>query len=349
MGSTSSRANTGSTKGNGIRPRFERRPVVVILGASSGIGRASAHAFAHAGADVVLAARSAEALEDVARECRELGASASVVRTDATDAAAVRALADTAVLRHGRIDVWINMVGTGAVGRFDRTPIDAHRRVIESNLVGGFNGAHAALPHLRHQRRGTLIQMISVGAWTPLPYATAYTASKFGLHGFVQALRAEVADIPGVHVCAVYPTVVDTPGLSHGANYSGHELQPGGPKLDPREVARAIVRLAREPRPTLTLGASAWPSRIAHALAPNLTARMLRLLLGRSLRKSPPTAATAGNLFAPSVGHGVDGGLRAPSVAASRGAAGGVALLAGGLALGCWLALGGTRGGRGSG
>lgn len=342
-----SSANDPSTRSRRHRHAFERRPVVVILGASSGIGRACAHAFARAGADVVLAARSVQALDDVARECRELGAAASPVPTDATDAAAVRALADVAVLRHGRIDIWINMVGTGAVGRFDRTPIDVHRRVVESSLIGGLNGAHAVLPHLRHQRRGTLIQMISVGAWTPLPYAAAYSAAKFGLHGFVEALRAEVADLADVHVCAVYPTVVDTPGLSHGANYSGHALQPGGPKLDPRDVARAIVRLAREPQPTLTLGASAWPSRIAHALAPDLTARLLRAVLGRSLRKSPPAAASRGNLFAPSGGHGVHGGDKSESPDRTRGASTGVALLAGGLAVGCWLALGGgRRGGR---
>jgi short-subunit dehydrogenase len=314
--------------------------VVVILGASSGIGRATAHAFARAGADLVLGARSVDALDEVARGCREFGAAASPLRTDAGDAAAVQALAELAITRHGRIDVWINNVGTGAVGRFERTPIDVHRRVIEISLLGGVNGAHAALPHFRRQRRGTLIQMISVGGWTPVPYATSYTAAKFGLRGFIEALRGELADLPEVHVCAVYPTVVDTPGLSHGANYSGHELRPGGPMLDPREVAAAMVRLAREPKPTLTLGASAWPSRVAHAVAPDLTARLLRGVLRATLRKGGPLAPSSGNLFEPSVGHAVDGGLRGP---AARRPSASVAVIAGGLALGWWLAQRGTR------
>lgn len=125
--------------------------VVVILGASSGIGRATALSFARSGGALVLAARSACALETVAAECRQLGAETLAVPTDATDADAVRSLADGAVERHGRIDVWFNNVGTGAVGAFDATPVEAHRRVVEANLLGGIHGAHAVLPHFRRQ------------------------------------------------------------------------------------------------------------------------------------------------------------------------------------------------------
>lgn len=284
--------------------------VVVILGASSGIGRATALSFAREGAALILAARSAPALETVAQECHRLGAEALAVPTDATDADAVRALAEQAITRHGRIDVWFNNVGTGAVGRFDETPIEAHRRVVEANLLGGIHGAHAVLPHFRRQKRGTLIQMISVGGWTPIAYAVAYTASKFGLRGFVEALRAELADLPDVHVCAVYPTIVDTPGLSHGANYSGKQLLPGGPILDPREVAENIVALARRPRPSLVMGAGAMSSRWGHGVAPDFTAAMLRRVLDRNLKKAPPASASSGNLFEPSVGHAIEGGAR---------------------------------------
>ncbi len=310
------------------------RQVVVILGASSGIGRATALAFARQGASLVLAARSADALEQVAAECRGIGAEATAVPTDAIDADAVRALAQAAVERHGGIDVWVNNVGVGAVGRFEDTPAHAHRRVVETNLVGGMNGAHAVLPHFRQRRRGTLIQMVSVGAWMPAAYATAYTASKFGLRGFVEALRAEQHDMPGVQVCAVYPTVVDTPGFEHGANYSGRQLRPGGVMLDARSVADAIVRLARHPRPSLAVGGLARPAQLAHAVAPRLAGRLLQALLERSLRRAPRKRPSAGNLFEPSVGHAIDGGLRPPGT----GQAGKVAALAvGGLAVGWWL------------
>ena len=113
--------------------RPSSRPVVVLTGASSGIGRATALAFAGQGAQLVLAARGREALEQVAAECELAGARAIAVPTDVTDIKAVRGLAGAAVERFGGIDVWINNVGTGAVGAFDSTPMEAHRRVIESN------------------------------------------------------------------------------------------------------------------------------------------------------------------------------------------------------------------------
>lgn len=313
--------------------------VAVVLGASSGIGRATALSFARRGFDVVLGARSEGALDEVAAQCRRMGVAATAVPTDATDAAAVLALADAAVSAHGHIDVWANIVGIGAIGRFDSTPVEVHRRVIETNLVGGINGAHAVLPHFLQRRRGLLIQMISVGAWTPAPYATAYAASKFGLHGFVQSLRAELSGHPGVQVCAVYPSTVDTPGFAHGANYSGRALVPGGPMLAATDVAEAIADLTTQPCPELLIGLQAWPSRLAHAVAPALTARMLRIAMERTLRQGAPTVASSGNAFAPSTGHAVDGGLVRPMATSGGHVTAGWVGLAGLVGLGLlWLA-----------
>ena len=285
-------------------------PVVVLTGASSGIGHAAALAFARQGARLVLAARGAEALDKVAAECRLLDADALAVPTDVTDADAMRALADAAIQRHGRIDVWINNVGIGAVGAFDATPIEAHQQIIATNLVGHMNGAHAVLPHFRKRGRGVLINMISVGGWTIAPYAAAYTASKFGLRGFSEALRAELGNLPGVHVCEVYPTFVDTPGLLHGANYSGKRLRPPPPVLDPREVASALVALSRAPRDVTSIGSIALPGRLAHALMPTLTGRLTVWLTDRALERADPAPVTNGNLFEPSRVHTIDGGYR---------------------------------------
>lgn len=315
---------TSSSFQNPAHASLATASVIVITGASSGIGRATALAFAHQGASLVLASRNREALEAVATECNDAGGRAIVVPTDVTDAGAVQALADAALERFGHIDVWINNVGVGAVGLFDATPLEAHRRVIESNLMGHMHGAYAVIPHFRARGRGTLINMISLGGWVSAPYAAAYTASKFGLRGFSESLRAELSGLPHVHVCEVYPTFVDTPGMSHGANYSGHRVSPPPPVIDPRRVAKVLLSLARRPRPSVYIGAPALPGILAHALAPNLVGRTMMWLTERSLKQAGPAQPTDGNLFEPSRGNLIDGGFKSP--ASGPGVSAGVAV-----------------------
>jgi len=189
-------------------------------------------------------------------------------------------------------------------------PLALHRRVIESNLIGHMNGAHAALAHFRERRRGTLINMISLGGWIPSPYAAAYSASKFGLRGFTESIRAEMSTLRDVHVCAVCPTFVDTPGFDHGANRVGRRLSPPSMSLDPREVAQVIVGLIDAPRATVMVGSGATPARMAHALAPELTGRMGRWAMERALSRAGPGDEGNGNLFEPSSYTDIDGGHR---------------------------------------
>ena len=311
-------------------------PVVVLTGASSGIGHAAALAFAREGAHLVLAARGAEALDKVAAECRQLNAHALAVPADVTDAGAMRALALTAIEHFGRIDVWINNAGIGATGAFDATPIEAHQRVIEANLIGQMNGAHAVLPHFRQRGHGTLINMVSCGGWVAAPYAAAYTASKFGLRGFSEALRAELRSLPGVQVCEVYPAVADTPGLFHGANYTGKRLHPAAPVLDPRQVADCLVALAKTPRDVTAIGGAALAGRLAHAVAPQLTGRVSAWFIDRALQRADAAPITNGNLFEPSRIHTIDGGHR---TLAARAAPVAALALAGALGLGLAWAL----------
>jgi NAD(P)-dependent dehydrogenase (short-subunit alcohol dehydrogenase family) len=139
------------------------RQVVVITGASRGIGAATAEAFARRGARLVLAARGRAALERVAARCRALGAAAIAVPTDLTDAGAVKTLARRAEAFGPGIDVWVSNVGVGAVGRFEETPIEAHEQVIRANLIGHINDAHAAVPVFLRQGAGIFINMISLG------------------------------------------------------------------------------------------------------------------------------------------------------------------------------------------
>jgi len=169
--------------------------------------------------------------------------------TDVTDAKAVRALAESALAHFGYVDMWINNVGVGAVGLFDQTPMEAHPRVIEANLLGHMHGAYEIVPHFKSRGRGTLVNMISLGGWVPAPYATAYTASKFGSRGFSEALRAELSSYPHIHVCEVYPTFVDTPGMSHGANHSGGQVRPPPPVIDPAYRGRCAGVVGNSPTP----------------------------------------------------------------------------------------------------
>jgi short-subunit dehydrogenase len=296
---------------------------VVITGASSGIGQATAELFARRKARMVLAARNIDALDDVAVRCKAAGGQATVVQTDVTDIGEARSLAERALAELGSIDVWFSNVGVGAIGRYQDTPMDAHEQVIRSNLIGHMNDAHVVLPIFLEQRRGTFINMISLGAFAAAPYAAAYSASKFGLRGFSEALRGELADQPDIQICDVYPGFVDTPGIRHGANFVARTLSAPPPVLNPWRVAAAIVRLADKPRHTTLVGSTAVLTRVAHTLSPSLTSRAMARFMSGYFDRAEPVELTEGNLFEPSPDAAVvEGGLRNPR---KRAAAGGIA------------------------
>lgn len=306
--------------------REVRGATIVITGASSGLGRAAARTFAKRGARLALAARREDALRTVAGECAALGGQAIAVPTDVIDIEAVRGLADAATERLGPIRVWINNAGVGAVGRYADTPIAAHHRVIETNLIGAMNGAHAVLPRFFAEHEGVLINTISLGAWAPAPYAAAYAASKYGLLGFSESLRAELTGWPRIHVCDVFPSFLDTPGVQHGANYTGRVLKPAPPVYDPQRVANVMLRLALRPRSGTAIGAPARLAKLAHALAPNLTGMAAAAFLERYLRQAAPAPITEGNLFRPvPEGTAAHGGWKKenrPLIAGAIGASG---------------------------
>jgi short-subunit dehydrogenase len=270
---------------------------VVITGASSGIGRAAAEAFARAGARLVLASRNEQTLAPVVEACRDLGADAMAVPTDVTDLAQVEALARRACAFGGTIDVWYSNVGVGVVAKYWDAPMEVHEQVVRSNLLGHMNDAYAAVPIFLEQGHGTFINMISVGGFAASPYAAAYSASKFGLRGFTEALRGELARFRDIHICDVYPSFVDSPGIPHAANHTGKALKIPPLALDPHRVADAVVRLALEPQDQLIVGKMTHVIRAAHSLAPSLGARIFCAALDYYFANAKRAPITDGNLF----------------------------------------------------
>lgn len=292
-----------------------RRAVVVITGASSGIGRATALTFARQGATLVLAARRAQVLAAVAAECEQLGARALAVPTDVTDPAAVQRLVQATLAYAGRLDVWINNAGSGAVGRFEDVPLAAHEQVLRLNLLGYLYGAHAVLPHFRRQGFGTLINVVSLGSWVPEPYTASYTASKYGVRGLMDTLRAELSNELDIHICDIHPSYIDTPGFQHGANYVGRVIKPAPPVFPAQKVADTILAVAQTPRASTLVGWPAQVLRASYALAPSLTGRLSRRLFDTYFQQAQPAPVAENSLFEPRPaphGTGISGGWRRP-------------------------------------
>ena len=228
--------------------------VVVITGASSGIGKAAAIALARRGASLVLAARNEEALALTLSECERAGGRGVVQVTDVGDARAVERLCDTAVRSYGRVDVWINNAAVSLFGRFEETPEVDFEQVIRTNLIGYANGARVALRQFREQGRGQLINVSSVVGLVGQPFTSAYTTSKWAILGLTESLRMEVVDAPRISVSAVLPASIDTPIFQHAGNYTGRQVKAMTPVYPVQSVADAIVDLIRKPRREVIVG-----------------------------------------------------------------------------------------------
>lgn len=272
---------------------------VVITGASSGAGRAMALEFARHQARLVVAARNEDALMELAGECRALGAMVLVVPADLSDPKEVISLAADANNFGDGIDVWINNAGVLTAGEFDKVPMEVHAQVIQTNLMSFLFGAHAVMPYFKTQGTGVIINNISVGGFLPVPFGTSYTASKFGLRGFSEALKAELLEWPDIHVCDLFPAFLDTPGIQHAGNYTGRVLRPAPPVYDPVRLAQAAVAVAQRPKSSVAVGSVSTMLRLAHAVAPELTAGIVAKVIRTYLRSADPMELTSGNVFNP--------------------------------------------------
>ena len=278
------------------------RPVVVITGASSGIGRATALRFAERRATLVLASRRSEALEEVAALCREKGAEAVAVPTDVSDDTAVSKLAATAVTRFGRIDVWVNDAAVTAFAPFLDLPLKSFERILDVNIMGYVHGARAALRQFRKQDSGVLVNVASVVAEIPQPYTSAYGMSKAAIRALSISLQQELSleKLKNVHVVTVAPATVDTPIFRQAANYSGRAVQAMPPVYDVDLVAKAIVDATRRPRREVIVGAQAKTIAKQHARTPQVIEKQMAKQVDTThLSRKDAAPRTDGNLFEP--------------------------------------------------
>lgn len=274
--------------------------VIVITGASSGIGLTTARLAAARGAAVVLAARSDEGLWRAAEAIRAHGGEVATVLADVADERDVRRVAEVAIHRFGGIDTWVNNAGVSVYGRIAEVPIEDQRRVFETNYWGVVHGSRVALEHLR-VHGGAIINVGSILSERAFPLQGAYSASKHAVKGFTDALRMEImhARAP-VSVTLIKPGAIDTPYQEHAQNYLPRRPRNPPPLYAPEVVAEAILHAAEHPVRELTVGgAGRWMEALDHWL-PGLTdAVMARLLPDMQQDREPAGERGPAGLHAP--------------------------------------------------
>lgn len=244
--------------------------VVVIFGASSGIGRLAALEFAKRGTKVVVSARSEEGLKSLVKEIEDGGGDAIYFVADAAEFEQVKAVAEKTVETFGRLDTWIHSAATFIFGTVEKTDPEEYKRLIEVNLLGQIYGAKAALPHLK-EKGGALIHLSSVEAFRTAPFQSAYGASKHGIHGFLQVLRVELAhDKIPVSVTEVLPAAINTPIYDKGRNKMPFKPRPVPPIYHPQIVVDAIVYAAENPIPEIIAGGAGVGVELAEKISPRM-------------------------------------------------------------------------------
>ena len=282
---------------------------MVVVGASSGVGRATAHALAARGRPLVLASRSAAALEATAAECRVIAARAgiaeldvAVVPVDVAERPTVDALMERARMAHARVDAVVTSAAVVAYGRFDDVPAEAFDRVMQVNLIGVANVARSALGLFARQGGGRLVVVGSLLGRIATPWMSTYVTSKWAVHGLVRTLQIEARRLPGVDVSLISPGSVNTPVYDQAASYGGRNGRPPPPVGRPEATARAVVRAVDRPRRMVSVGPANVVAVAGFRLLPGVYDRVVgpaMSVAGLSRRRVEPHP---GNVWRPTPG-----------------------------------------------
>lgn len=270
-----------------LKPLKEQ--VIVITGASSGIGLATAEAAAKEGAAVVIAARSASTLQEVAARLGAAGAQVLPVTTDVSRREDIEKLAQAAVARFGRIDTWVNDAGVSIYGRLDEVSEEDSRKLFDINFWGLVNGSLVAIPYLR-QQGGALINIGSEVSDAYVPLQGMYSASKHAVKGFTDALRVEIEEVDKapVSITLIQPTAVDTPFPEHARNYLDEDAKLPTPQIDPFKVADAILKAAVKPTRDVRVGSMAQVNSFLAKVVPPLADKLSAKQNERQTYDQPP-------------------------------------------------------------
>ena len=282
-----------------FKPKPLSDQVVVITGASSGIGLATAYRAAGRGARVVLIARHQAALEAAADAIRSKGGEALAVVADVSDRTQVQAAADAAVRAFGGFDTWVNNAGVGIFGTVDQVTDGDHRRIFDVNYFGVVYGSLVAAEHFR-RHGGTIVNLGSVASDITLPMQSAYSATKAAIRAFTDGLRMELRhEGAPVRLSLIRPAAIDTPFAEHARNYMDREPRLPPPLFPPEAVADAILDAAEHADRDYYVGAGAKVSTLFNKVAPQVIDQVgARFAPAASKRFGAPQRSRAGNLFA---------------------------------------------------
>lgn len=265
------------------------RQTIVITGASSGIGLATAEMAAARGARVVLSSRNEEDLRHAADRIRARGGEATFFVADVADEHAMRQLAEHAVKTFRRLDTWVNNAGISIYGRLDEVPLEEKRRLFDVNFWGVVHGCRAALPHLR-QRGGAIINIGSILSDTAIPLQGMYGASKHAVKGYTDALRIELAEEGApIAVTLVKPASIDTMFPEHARSHMDAEPTLPPPVYAPEVVARTILHCAEHPIREITVGGAGKLMTLMRALTPRLHDVYMERTMFSAQKKSAPS------------------------------------------------------------